>query len=460
MENIKQNKMAVMPVKKLMLSIGIPMIVSMVLQAVYNIVDSAFVSNMATGGENALNALTLAFPLQVLMVAVGIGTGVGANVLVAKSLGMNQREHANKAAGNAVFLAIVIYVVFLLFGILGAGTYIRSQTSNLEIAAMGTDYLRICCIFSFGMSLFAVYEKLLQSTGHSLCSTIAQILGALTNIVLDPVLIYGWFGLPAMGVKGAAYATVIGQIVSFVAAFILHLRVNTAIQNKLCYFKPSLRMIKDIYSIGLPAIISQALISVMTYGLNLIFGSISTAMVTAYGLYYKIQQFLLFAAFGMRDAIMPITAFSFGMGDRSRIRDCVKWGHIDTAVIMLAGFIAIEFLAEPFSAVFGLSGETQRLFISAMKIISISFVFAGANTAFQGVFQAMEGGIESLVISICRQIIFVFPFALLFAKIAKSNSDMCWLSWTTFPIAEVITAIIAVLLFRKMWRKSKVRCCH
>ena len=306
--------------------------------------------------------LTLAFPLQILMVAVGIGTGVGVNVLVAKSLGMKDNERADKAAGNALLLALIIYIAFLIFGITGAGTYINSQTKNIEIAQMGTDYLRICCIFSFGMCFFAVYEKLLQSTGHSVYSTIAQISGAVTNIVLDPILIYGWLGIPEMGVKGAAYATVTGQIVSFILALIFHLKVNTVIRNKLCYFKPSAVIIKSIYSIGLPAIISQALISVMTYGLNLIFAGISESMVTAYGLYYKIQQFLLFAAFGMRDAIMPITAFAYGMGKRKRIRDCVKFGQLFTAVIMLAGFVLIEILAVPFSEIFGLSGETQALF--------------------------------------------------------------------------------------------------
>ena len=447
--------MASAPVGRLMLSMGIPMIVSMVLQAVYNIVDSAFVSNMSTNGEAALNALTLAFPLQILMVAVGIGTGVGANVLVAKSLGMGNSGRADKAAGNAVFLAVIIYVLFLLFGIFGAGAYIRSQTENPVIAQMGTDYLKICCVFSFGMSLFAVYEKLLQSTGHSLFSTIAQIAGAVTNIILDPILIYGLIGFPEMGVKGAAYATVIGQIVSFVTALIFHLKVNKEIHNDICNFRPSLNVIKDIYSIGLPAIISQALISVMTYGLNLIFGSISEAMVTAYGLYYKIQQFLLFAAFGMRDAIIPVTAFSYGMGDRNRVRQCVKYGQIYTAVIMLAGFIIIELFAAPFSDIFGLSGETQQLCISAMHIISICFVFAGVNIAFQGVFQAMDGGVESLVISVCRQVLFIFPFALIFAKIAKADPDMIRLSWATFPIAEIMTAVIGVMLFRHILSKNR-----
>lgn len=449
---MENNKMAEAPVKRLLISTGAPIIVSMVLQAVYNIVDSAFVSNMASGGEEALNALTLAFPLQTLMVAIGIGTGVGANILTAKSFGAGDNQRANKAAGNAVFLGIVIYIVFLLFGIFGTELYVGSQTNNPVIAEMAVDYLRICCVYSLGVPMFAVYEKLLQATGHSVCSTIAQIAGAVTNIILDPIMIYGWFGCPEMGVKGAAYATVIGQLVSFVAALVFHIKFNKTISN-MCYFKPSARVIGQIYSIGLPAIISQALISVMTYGLNLILGEISEAMVTAYGLYYKIQQFLLFAAFGMRDAVMPITAFSFGMGSRQRVKDCVKYGQLYTFIIMAVGFVVLELFAEPFSALFGLSGATQSLCISAMRIISVCFVFAGVNIAFQGIFQALGGGVESLIVSVCRQLLFVFPLALIFAQTAKADSALCWIMWTIFPIAEALTAVV---LFKRICKARKV----
>lgn len=430
--NLKDEKMVAVPVGKLMFSMGIPMIVSMVLQAVYNIVDSAFVSNMPVGGEDALNALTLAFPLQVLMVAVGIGTGVGANVLIAKSLGQKNSELTSKAAGNAVFLGLVIYVVFLIFGLFGVNAYISSQTDNEAISVMGTDYLSICCVFSFGISMFAIFEKILQAAGHSVCSTIAQILGAVTNIVLDPILIYGWLGCPEMGVKGAAWATVIGQIVSFVTALLFHLKYNKLIKIRPVHCKPSLKIIGMIYSIGLPAIISQAMISVMTYGMNLILNSVSENMVTAYGLYYKIQQFLLFAAFGMRDAITPITAFSCGMGSKERIKASVKFGHLYTAIIMLAGCAVLEIFAVPFSEIFGLSGETLALCVSAIHIISIGFPFAGINIAFQGVFQAVGSGTGSLVISICRQLLFVFPFAVAFAYIAKNNQQMSWLLWCVF----------------------------
>lgn len=453
---MENSKMAQAPVKRLMLSMGVPMIISMVLQAVYNIVDSAFVSNMVSGGEDALNALTLAFPLQILMVAVGIGTGVGANVLVAKNLGAGDRERADKAAGNAVFLSLIIYAVFLIFGIFATEAYIGSQTSNPIIAEMGTDYLRICCIFSLGLPTFGVYEKLLQATGHSVCSTIAQISGALTNIILDPIMIYGLLGCPEMGVKGAAYATVIGQAVSFVVALLFHLKTNSSVYQKIGNFKPELRVFGQIYSIGLPAIISQALISVMTYGLNLILGGINEAMVTAYGLYYKIQQFLLFAAFGMRDAIMPITAFSFGMGDKKRVSECVKYGQLYTFIIMAAGFVVLELFAVPFAGLFGLSGETQELCVSAMRIVSTCFIFAGVNIAFQGVFQALGGGIESLIVSICRQLLFVFPFARIFAEFVKNDSSLSWTMWTIFPIAEILTAIAAVVLFKRLWRKKNV----
>lgn len=453
----RNEKMAVLPVKKLMLSMGIPMIISMVLQAVYNIVDSAFVSNMAEGGEEALNALTLAFPLQVLMIAVGIGTGVGANVLIAKSLGQNKVETANKTAGNAIFLGIVICIVFMIFGLFGVKTYINSQTDNSVIAEMGIDYLSICCLVSFGMSLFAVFEKMLQASGHSLCSTIAQILGAVTNIILDPVLIYGLFGLPEIKVKGAAYATVIGQIVSFVTALIFHLKFNNSIRIGICHLKPDTGIIGRIYRIGFPAIISQALISVMTYGMNLILKDVSENMVTAYGLYYKIQQFLLFAAFGMRDAITPITAFSYGMKNKQRIKDCVRFGHLFTAVIMFAGLIILEISAVPFSKVFGLSGETQTLCVSAIHIISAGLVFAGVNIAFQGIFQAMGSGTGSLAVSVCRQFLFIFPFALIFADIAKSDYKYNWLLWTVFPVAEILTAVVALIIFKKNFSDEKIK---
>lgn len=447
------SKMGSIPVSRLMLATGIPMILSMVLQAVYNIVDSAFVSNMAANGEAALNALTLAFPMQMLMVAIGVGTGVGANVLLSKRLGQGNREGASRVAGNGIFLAMVIYVVFLLFGLFGVRFYIATQTTNPLIFDMAVSYLRVCCVVSMGIVFFAIYEKMLQAAGHSMYSTIAQIAGAVTNIVLDPIMIYGWLGCPEFGVLGAAYATVIGQCVSWILALIFHLKVNKDISNQLRYLKPNRTIIKEIYAIGLPAIIAQALMSVMTYGLNIILITISESTVTAYGLYYKIQQFILFAAFGLRDAITPIVSFSHGMGNKKRIRDGIKYGMLYTLVIMLVGTLLVEMLAVPFSQIFGLSGETKDLCVSAMQIISISFVFAGANIAFQGVFQALDGGLESLILSLCRQLIFVLPVAWLFARLVRQFAAGSWLVWTTFPIAEILSVLIACLLMRRINRR-------
>lgn len=449
----KNEKMAVVPVKKLMLSMGIPMIISMVLQALYNIVDSAFISNMPQNGESALNALTLAFPFQMLMVAIAIGTGIGTNVLVAKNLGLGDKEKASKVAGNAQFLALIIYILFLLFGIFGVKFYISTQTTNELINDMAVNYLSICCIVSPGVIFFGIYEKLLQASGHSVCSTIAQIAGAVINIVLDPIMIYGLLGFPELGVKGAALATVIGQCASWLLAVIFHFKINKNISKRLSYLKPSAKIIKGIYSVGLPAIIAQALMSVMTYGLNIILVTVSESLVTAYGLFYKIQQFVLFAAFGLRDAITPIVSFAYGMKSRKRINDGIKYGILYTSFIMLVGTIIVEAFAKPFAKGFSLSGETASVFISAMRIITISFIFAGINIALQGVFQALNRGVESLIVSLGRQLVFVLPVAWAFAQLvlnAKAGSAVIWI---TFPIAEIITLIISCLLMQKVNKK-------
>ena len=449
------NKMGTMAVNKLMLGMGIPIIISMVLQAVYNIVDSAFVSNMAEGGEEALNALTLAFPVQMFMVAIGIGTGVGMNALLSKTLGQGDREKVSRIAGNGEFLAIIIYLVFLWFGIFGVRGYISSQTTNPVIVEMAVQYLRICCVISFGIISFSIFEKLLQSTGLSQYSTIAQVVGAIVNIILDPILIYGLLGLPKMGVTGAAYATVIGQICSGGLALYFHITKNKDVKNGIKFLKPSSKIIKDIYSIGLPAIIAQALMSVMTYGLNVILVGVSENMVTAYGLYYKIQQFILFAAFGLRDAITPIVSFNHGMRNKERIKLGIKYGMKYTLTIMIVGLIVLEIFATPFSRVFGLSGETENLCISAMRVISVSFIFAGANVAFQGIFQALDSGIESLIISVCRQILFILPVAYGFSLLAIQNPANDWMVWLTFPIGEFVSVVIACI-FMKRIMKNKI----
>lgn len=450
-----ESKMATGVVKKMLLTMGIPMIFSMMLQALYNIVDSAFVSNMRENGELALNALTLAFPVQMLMVAVGIGTGVGVNALIAKCLGQGNRDKANKVAGNAIFLGIIIYAVFLLFGLFGTGAYVRSQTSNREIIEMASGYLKICCIASFGIVFYSLYEKIIQATGRSMYSTIAQVSGAVLNIILDPIMIYGLLGCPELGVNGAAYATIIGQIVSFVMDYIFHIKFDIEIDNGIKYIKPDKKIIWEIYTIGLPAIIAQALMSVMTYALNIIFGTVDERVVTAYGLYYKIQQFILFAAFGLRDAITPIVSFNYGMEDKRRIKEGIKYGLIYTLVIMSIGLVVLEMFANIFTSVFGLSGETESLCISAIRIISLSFLFAGTNIAMQGCFQALGDGMASLIISVLRQFLLVVPVAWLFALLVKYVGAPQSVLWITFLIGEGLSAIVSVILIKRVI-KNKV----
>ena len=305
-EKTTDNKMATAPVGKLMLTIGLPIVFSMMLQAAYNIVDSAYLSNMKEAGEEALTALGLAFPVQLLMVAMAVGTGVGANALLSKAMGQGNVKKASQAAGNAILMGGVIFVIFLLFGFFGVPVYVNSQNAGGNISEtvlqMTVDYLQICCCISFGIIFFSIYEKLLQAMGRSLYSTIAQVTGAVINIVLDPIMIYGWLGCPEMGVKGAAYATVIGQIASAVMVFIFHMKLDTEIDRSFRYLKPDFRIIRETYAIGLPAIISQALLTVMTYGLNIILGQLPEVgenAVTVYGLYCKIQQMIIFAAVGV-----------------------------------------------------------------------------------------------------------------------------------------------------------------
>lgn len=446
----ENNKMKNEPVNKLMLQMGVPMISSMALQAVYNIVDSAFVGNMKEGSEAALNALTLVFPIQMLMVALAIGTGVGVNALLARTLGQRNREKASKVAGNGLFLATVIYIICVLFGLFGIKAYISSQTSDALVLSMSVDYLRICCLLSFGVVFFSIFEKLLQATGRSLYSTIGQVTGAVINMILDPVLIYGF----NLGVQGAAYATVIGQILSALLLVVFHMRLNKEFDHGLTYTKPNKRIIKEIYSIGLPAIIAQALMSFMVYAMNLILKFDASAQ-TAYGLFYKVQQFVLFMAFGLRDAITPIIAFSYGMQNKKRVKDGIKYGLIYTIVLMVAGTLITELFPNFFATLFN-AGQSRIYFISAVRIISISFVFAGINIAFQGVYQALNGGMESLVVSLLRQAILILPLAWGFSKLVIQYDMDVSLIWYAFVITEVLSCVVGWVFLRRIEKKKMV----
>ena len=449
----ENNKMREMPVYKLMIQMGIPMILSMALQAVYNIVDSAFVGNMKEGSEAALNALTLVFPVQMLMVAIAIGTGVGTNALLARTLGQGDSKKAAMVAGNSLFLGLIIYVICFLFGIFGVNAYISSQTANPEVLSMGTSYLKICCVLSFGIVFFSLFEKLLQATGRSLYSTIGQVAGAVINIILDPIMIYGIGPVPKMGVEGAAYATVIGQIASAVLLFVFYIKLNKEFEHGFKYMKPDGKIIKEIYAIGLPAIIAQALMCIMVYVMNLILKFDASAQ-TAYGLFYKVQQFVLFLAFGLRDAITPILAFAYGMRSKKRIQDGMKYGIIFSIGLMILGIFITEVFPGQFAALFN-AGSSREYFVGAMRIISISFLFAGINVAYQGIYQALDGGMESLVISLLRQMIIILPLAEIFSVLVKNGQAGVSLIWWAFPITEFAACLLGCVFLRRI-RKNKV----
>lgn len=378
---------------------------------------------------------------------------MGTNALLARTLGQGDSKKAAMVAGNSLFLGLIIYVICFLFGIFGANAYISSQTANPEVLSMGTSYLKICCVLSFGIVFFSLFEKLLQATGRSLYSTIGQVAGAVINIILDPIMIYGIGPVPKMGVEGAAYATVIGQIASAVLLFVFHIKLNKEFEHGFKYMKPDGKIIKEIYAIGLPAIIAQALMSIMVYGMNLILKFDASAQ-TAYGLFYKVQQFVLFLAFGLRDAITPILAFAYGMRSKKRIQDGMKYGIIFTIGLMILGIFITEVFPGQFAALFN-AGSSREYFVGAMRIISISFLFAGINVAYQGIYQALDGGMESLVISLLRQMIIILPLAEIFSILVKNGQAGVSLIWWAFPITEFAACLLGCVFLRRI-RKNKV----
>ena len=447
MKEEKQNKMAIAPMNKLILKMGLPMIVSMVLQALYNVVDSIFVANMGADGAIANQALTYAFPIQIMIIAIGVGTGVGLNAILSKSLGENDKEKVNKIAGNGIFLSICIYIIFLLFGLFGSRWFISLFTDDKQIIDMGTTYLKICTCLSLGSIGYTVYERFLQATGKTMLSTISQISGAVTNIVLDYIFIYPL----NMGIAGAACATIIGQFVSLFIAMYFHYKKNDEIDGNINYIRPDVSLIKGIYSIGISAALMQALLAVMMAGMNAILGLAQvnqTVLIGSFGIYYKIQQIALFSAFGLSNTIISILSFNYGMKDKKRIDDCIKYGIIDTIIVTLIISILFELFAYPLANLFGLAGgstkEIIRVCTIALRISSIGFVFMGISVAIQGVLQSIRYALRPLIISLLRLVVFVFPVAYLFTK----SENVTEIFWWTFPIADVLTAVISLFILK------------
>lgn len=453
MKEESQNKMAIEPINKLILKMGLPMIVSMVLQALYNVIDSIFVANMGSTGAIANQALTYAFPIQIMIIAIGVGTGVGLNALLSKSLGENDKNKVNKIAGNGIFLSICIYIFFLIFGLFFSKWFISLFTNDKEIIKMGTTYLKICTCLSLGSIGYTVYERFLQATGKTMLSTISQISGAVTNIVLDYIFIYPL----DMGVAGAAWATIIGQFVSLFIAMYFHYKKNKEIDGSLKYINPDGSIIKGIYSIGVSATLMQALLAVMMAGMNAILGlaqADQTVLIGSFGIYYKIQQIALFSAFGLSNTIISILSFNYGMQDRKRIDDCIKYGIMDTMIVTLTISILFEIFAYPLANLFGLvGGETKEIIkvcTIALRISSIGFIFMGISVAIQGILQSIRYALRPLIISLLRLVIFVFPVAFLFTK----SSEVVKIVWWTFPIAEILTSIIALFILKDSYNRK------
>lgn len=449
MEEIAKNKMAVKPMKKLFWQMGLPMMISMILQALYNVVDSIFVANIEGVGALANEALTYAFPIQILIIAIGVGTGVGLNALLSKSLGEKNNEKVNQVAGNGIFLSLVIYFVFLLFGLFGARWFISLFSKSDDVVKMGTEYLMICSSLSLGSIGYTIYERFLQATGKTMYSTISQISGAVVNIVFDYIFIFPL----KMGVAGAAWATVLGQFVSLFIAMTLHYTKNKEISGNLRYIKPKKDIIKGIYSIGISAALMQGLLSVMMAGMNIILGSANanpTILVGAFGIYYKIQQIALFSCFGLSNTIITILSFNYGMKDKQRSKDCIKYGILDTLVVTIIITILFEILAKPLSQLFALSGDSTIELIDlcekATRIASLGYIFMGFTVAVQGVLQALRYALKPFFTALCRLVIFVFPVAFLFTL----SANVVNIVWWTFPIAEFLTAIISLFILKNV----------
>ena len=441
----EENKMGILPIKKLILTMSLPMMISMLVQALYNVVDSMFVAQIS---ENALTGVTLAYPLQMLMISLGSGTGVGINALLSRSLGEKKFDRADASANNGLFLTLLNYILFLLVGLFLAEPFIRSQTSDLQIIEYGSTYLRICTVLSFGCFFQMTFERLLQSTGKTILSMISQGTGAIINIIFDPILIFGLFGFPRMGVAGAALATVAGQMIAAILGLGLNIKWNTEIHLSIKQmFKPAFSIIKRIYAVGIPSVLMMSIGSVMTYLMNQILIGFSTTATAVFGIYFKLQSFFFMPVFGMNNGLIPVLAYNYGARKKERINEALSFAVKLALGIMMVGFLVFEFMPDKLLQIFDASEHMMSIGIPALRIICISFPIAGICIAMGSVFQAFSKSTYSLVISVGRQLVVLIPVAWLLAQTGNIN-----MVWWSFPIAEVISLLISLFFFRKIQR--------
>lgn len=441
----KENKMGTMPVGRLLVTMSVPMMLSMLVQALYNIVDSVFVSRIE---EDALTAVSMAFPMQTLMIALGVGMGVGVNALLSKSLGEKDYELVNKSATNGIFLAMLSYLVFLVIGFTLVEPFYRFQTDSENIVQYGVTYLKICCTLSFGVYMQIIFERLLQSTGKTIYNMITQATGAVINMIMDPILIFGLLGAPRMGIAGAAAATVFGQITASVLAIIFNIRRNHEVSISFKGFRPDIKVIGRIYQVGLPSIIMQSIGSVMTFGMNKILGMFSSTAVAVFGVYFKLQSFIFMPVFGLNNGMVPIVAYNFGARNRIRMVRTIKLAVLFAVIIMSVGTVIFELFPAQLFALFNASEHMLSMGVPALRIIAVHFPIAAVCIVIGTVFQSLGNGVYSMINSIMRQIVVLLPAAYLLSLTGNVNNV-----WWSFPIAEMMSLIVTLFFLVRINRE-------
>lgn len=442
----RENKMGIMPVPKLLLNMSVPMMISMMVMALYNIIDSIFVAQI---NENALTALSLAFPIQNFMIAIANGTGVGINSLLSRSLGEKNQKEVNASAVNGIFLALISSILFAVFGFLFAEPYMLSQTKDPEIIKYGTQYLQIISLFSIGVFMEITFERIIQSSGKTFYSMITQITGAIINIILDPIMIFGLFGFPKMGVTGAALATVIGEIGAAGLSLYFNLRKNHEVKISFKKFTPCWRTIKSIYTVGAPSFLMQSIGSVLTFCLNKILIQFTTTAVSVFGIYFKLQSFIFMPVFGLNNGMVPIIAYNYGARNKKRILDTMKYSIGAAVVVMFFGFIIFQIFPVQLLSLFNATDAMLEIGVPALRIISLHFVFAGFCIISVSVFQALGNGLFSLINSLTRQLILLLPAAYLLSK----NFGLTAI-WFAFPIAEIGSLLICIVFLKHIYNQK------
>ena len=441
-----ENKMGVMPVNKLLVSMSLPMMISMLVQALYNIVDSYFVAKIS---ENALSAVSLAFPIQTLMIAILGGSSVGLGTVLSHSLGEKKFKKVTDVANHGIFITVIIYLIFVLMGFFLVKPFFASQTSDTEILTYGMDYLQLICIGSIGLCGQFLFERLLQSTGKTFYTMITQATGAIINIILDPIFIFGLWGFPKLGVMGAAVATIIGQICAFLFAFYLNHKKNSEVKINLKGFSPSPYLIGQIYKIGFPSIIMQSIGSIMVYGMNQILMSFTSTATAVFGVYFKLQSFIFMPIFGLNNGMLPIMAYNYGARKKSRLISAIKLGMVYAISLMTVGFIAFQVWPRQLLNIFDASEQMLSIGIPALRIISLHFLLAGFNIIALSTCQALGKAVYSMITSICRQLVVLLPAAYILSRFGDVNYV-----WWSFPIAEIVALIITAGFLIKTYKEN------